>query len=363
MKLLFITQKVDKHDDVLGVYHRWIEELAKKFDQITVICLYRGRVELPSNVEVFSLGKESLTTNYLLHTTILRRIIYALRFYKLIWKLRKDYDTVFVHMNPEYLILGGWWWKLSGKKIVLWYNHPMGGWKARLAIAIADRVLHTSPFAFSARYKKAMMMPVGIDTAIFRKMAEVRKKPKSILYLGRLSPIKYVEVLINAVLILDARGVDFSLTIAGEPSKKSERVYAASLEERARELVKKGKVVFRGGVPNYQAPALYNAHTLSVNMTPTGSFDKTIIEAMACELPVIVSNRALREVFLPELADKLMFEEKNSEDLADKLQGLLQLSGREEAELGGTMRKLIVEKHSLPKLIDKLTGAVADNIR
>jgi hypothetical protein len=34
VKLLFITKKVDKDDDVLGVYHRWIEELAKKVQQI-----------------------------------------------------------------------------------------------------------------------------------------------------------------------------------------------------------------------------------------------------------------------------------------------------------------------------------------
>ena len=43
-KLLFITQKVDKDDDVLGVYHRWLEKLAEKLDMIYVICLYKGRV-------------------------------------------------------------------------------------------------------------------------------------------------------------------------------------------------------------------------------------------------------------------------------------------------------------------------------
>lgn len=348
MKLLFITQKVDKDDDILGVYHRWIEELAKKFDRIAVICLYRGRVELPGNVSVYSLGKECGGG----------RIKYLFNFYKYLWRLRDSYDRVLAHMNPEYLILGGWWWKLSGKKIVLWYNHPMGGWKPRLAIAIADHVLHTSPFAFSARYRKSMIMPVGIDTAIFRKMAEVRKKPKSILYLGRLSPIKYIETLIDAASILDARGVDFTLTIAGEPSKESERAYAVSLRERAKELIKRGRVVLRSGVPNYQAPALYNAHSVCVNMTPTGSFDKTIIEAMACELPVIVSNRALREIFPPELASQLTFEEKNPEDLAGKLAALLDLSDEEKNQIGKTMRQLIAEKHSLGNLIDKLSGVL-----
>ncbi len=367
MKLLFITQKVDKDDDVLGIYHRWIEELAKKFDQINVICLYRGRVELPTNVTVYSLGKEKYakhqSTNsaqmsrikHLWHSHFIRRFVFLLRFYKYLWQLRGDYDRILVHMNPEYMILAGLLWKISGKKPILWYNHPMGGWKARVAIAIADRVLRTSPFAFSARYKKSMLMPVGIDTDVFRKIAAAPKKPRSILYLGRLSPIKYIEVLIDAVSILDAQGIDFTLTIAGEPSKESERAYAVSLKERAKELVKKGKVIFRSGVPNYQAPALYNAHFLSVNMTPTGSFDKTIIEAMACELPVIVSNHALREIFPSELAAKLMFEEKNSDDLAKKIAALLNLSDEEKNQIGKKMRQLIIEKHSLTSLVDKLT--------
>ena len=60
MRLLFITQKVDKDDDVLGVYHEWIAGLAEKLEKVSVICLYRGRVELPDNVSVYSLGKEEI---------------------------------------------------------------------------------------------------------------------------------------------------------------------------------------------------------------------------------------------------------------------------------------------------------------
>src|SRR3989344_6741688 len=57
MRLLIVTQKVDKNDPVLGFFHRWIEKFAKNFERVTVICLGKGEYNLPANVKVLSLGK------------------------------------------------------------------------------------------------------------------------------------------------------------------------------------------------------------------------------------------------------------------------------------------------------------------
>lgn len=55
---MIVTQKVDVNDPILGFFHRWVEEFAKHFERITVICLQKGEYNLPANVKVFSLGKE-----------------------------------------------------------------------------------------------------------------------------------------------------------------------------------------------------------------------------------------------------------------------------------------------------------------
>ena len=201
-RLFFITQKMDKDDDLLGVYHQWVAKLAEKVEKISVICLYRGRLELPANVNVFSLGKENGAS----------RLKYLFNFYRYLWRLRHEYDKVFVHMNPEYVILGAKFWKLLGKKIFLWYNHPLGGLRARLAICLSDLVFHTSSLAFAAHYKKARKMPVGIDTDLFHRLPAISKKPNSILYIGRISPIKKLEVLLDAAKILSAKNLNFSIT-------------------------------------------------------------------------------------------------------------------------------------------------------
>lgn len=374
MKLLFITQKMDREDGILGAYHRWVGELAKKTEEISVICLYKGSVELPSNVRIYSLGKEEFATKYEKNTNILKksfsyirknlvfRSLYLLRFYRYIWRLRHDYNVVFTHMNPEYVILGGILWKLLGKKIIFWYNHPLGNLRARVAIAFSRTVLHTSPEAFAARYKKAWRMPVGVDTDFFRRRPEILKKKNSILYIGRLSPIKNLDILINALLFLDKKGVDFRLTVAGEPSKASEQNYAKRIKKQAASLVDRGKVKFIGSIANFKTPELYNANAIFVNLTSSGSFDKTIIEAMACEVPVIASNQTLLEFFEPDFQKRFIFAERNAEDLAVKLGDLLKLTDRELAGIGAKMRQLAVENHDLKKLIDKLMLAIQDPI-
>jgi len=72
MKLLIVTQKVDKNDDILGFFHGWIAEFAKHCEKITVIALGVGEYDLPRNVEVLSLGKEGGKS----------RLKYILNFYK-----------------------------------------------------------------------------------------------------------------------------------------------------------------------------------------------------------------------------------------------------------------------------------------
>lgn len=344
MKLLFVTQKVDKDDDFLGIYHRWIEKLSQKVEKITVICLYKGKVELPENVVVYSLGKETGAS----------KLKYVANFYKYLFSLR-EYDKVFVHMNPEYILLGGLFWKILRKKIFFWYNHPKGTWRAKVAIAFANFVFHTSPFAFPSSYKKAKIMPVGVDTGLFRPMPEIAKRTNSILYLGRISPIKYIEVLIEAAILLDRQGRDFQLHIIGDTSRAEEMPYANKIKKLAEPLIKKNKAIFSDSVPNYKVPEIYNRHAVSVNLTPKGSFDKTIIEAMACESLIITSNPAVADI----LPDIVKFKENDVQDLARSISMVLDLPISEKVRIGKSLRERVLGRHDLDTLINKLLETLA----
>jgi glycosyltransferase involved in cell wall biosynthesis len=339
MKLLIITQKVDKGDPVLGFFHNWVAELSKRFEFVSVICLEKGQFNLPHNVKVYSLGKESKKS----------RIKYISNFYNYIVGLHKDYDVVFVHMNQEYMLLGGIFWKLLRKKVYFWRNHPHGNMLTRAAVAFANKVFSTSTYSYTARFKKVKIMPVGIDIDRFIDR-KVERFKNSILFIARMSPIKKPDKLIGALEVLNNRGIEFSASFYGDPLPKDEEYYQ-NLKNSVEEGGLEDKIKFFAGVPNDKTPDIYSIHKIFVNLTPSGSFDKTILEAAACgALPVVV-NESLRG----EIKENLITSPE-PEKLADTLRYWLQKTDIEQEK--EELKKYVLEKHSLHALMDKICSEI-----
>src|SRR3989344_7230951 len=332
MRLLICTQKVAQDDAVLGFMHRWIEVFAQSCESVTVICLEKGMYDLPKNVTVYSLGKEKKQS----------RLRYVVNFYKLLWKLRGLYTGVFVHMNPEYMVLGGLWWKVARISALMWYNHKMGDWKIRMAALFAKKVLYTSPFAFASRYKKAQHMPAGVDTDQFKPNEQIERKSGSILSLGRIDPVKHIEVIIEALILLSQQGIAFSASLYGSPTVPDSQ-YVKRIQELAKPLIQSGQLTLYPAVANRETPAIYARHELFVNATPSGSFDKSVLEAMACETLPLSCNRSFKKL-LPE---ELLFKEGDSNDLVRKITALLVTSPHERTQLGKSLRGAVAREQSL----------------
>lgn len=351
MKLLFITQKIDKNDDLLGIYHEWVKKIASKCETVSVICLYKGEYELPGNVKIFSLGKEKKESN----------LRYLINFYKYIWKLRKEYNTVFVHMNPEYVILGGWFWKLMGKKITLWYAHYLSNFKLRLAMIFSDKIVTSVRRAFPMESKKLRVLQQGIDTEKFKpasaKADSETGKVVKILSLGRISPVKDLETLIKAAALLKNGNLAFSLDIWGDPTNK-DIIYFENIKKLIKNKDLSDQIKLLGRISTNQNPEVYLNYNLFINLTCTGSFDKTILEAMASGLPVIVANKAYEEIFGPSFKDTFVFKEGNAEDLAHKIKNFVALGFGEKNDIKTKMRKIALESHSLGGLMDKLINTL-----
>lgn len=330
MKLLVLNQKMDQNDPILGFFHEWVRRLSERVESLTVVCLEKGDCDLPSNVRVFSLGKESGRS----------RLKYLRNFYRLIWQRRNDYQIVFVHMNPEYVIWGGLIWRLLGKKIFFWYNHRQGGTRARIAFLFAQKIFYTSPLAFASRFKKARQMPAGIETEKFKPGDPKSRIPRLILSLGRISPVKRIDLLIEALDLLAADGVDFSARVYGEPPDRDRPYY-----EKIR------RQFFYPSVPPQKTPAIYNQAEIFVNLTPSGSFDKTILEAMACATLIIAANQSLAKI-LPE---SFLYAGANPRHLADKIKTILNLREEEKEDYRRRFRDYAVKEHDLRLLADKLS--------
>jgi glycosyltransferase involved in cell wall biosynthesis len=342
MNLLILTQKVDKRDSVLGFFHGWVEEFAKRCEKVTVICLEKGVHDLPNNVRVLGLGKEKKQS----------RIAYLLHFYAYIWKYRKEYDAVFVHMNPEYVVLGGLFWKLLGKKIGLWYVHRQVNLKLRIAAVLADDIFSVAKTSFRLRTKKVHFLGHGIDTDMFACKKEGKEKDVvSIISVGRITEIKNLDVLITAAALVKKQSDRaFRITLVGEPVTEKDNAYLASLKKHVADLELEDSIVFVGAIPHQELPARYCASDIAVNLAPTGGKDKAVLEALSCGIPTLVSNRAFAKD-LGEYAEDLIFAERDPQDLAEKLARLIEKPTK---EMKSTLRQRIVEYHNKRNQIEKI---------
>ena len=342
MKLLMITRKVDKDDAQAGFTYGWVKKLGERVDQLKVICLEKGNTDnLSDNIEIFSLGKENGKN----------RIKEFINFQKGALKFIKQVDGVFCHMNPEYTILIAPYAKLFRKKIITWYSHKAINWKVRLINILADKIITPTQEAFGINSKKKKIIGHGIDTDLF-KPVENRKKNDilEIISVGRISPIKDYSTLIEAVSLIKDK-IDLKVKIIGGWDYKDQKIHLEELKKMIKKYGLNNQVFFVGSIKYENLLEYYQKADLSINLCPTGSPDKAVLEAMACGLPVLVANETFKEDF-GIYANKLIFKHRNPEDLSKKIAELVK--DNQMNEIGLHLRKQAFKNHNINNLMDKI---------
>ncbi|MBU1557761.1 glycosyltransferase family 4 protein [Patescibacteria group bacterium] len=351
MKLLITTQKVDMNDDVLGFFHGWISEFAKNYEKVTVICLERGQYDLPKNVKVLSLGKEGHKTGKA--PSIFTRLNYIKNFLNYIIDEEPNYDKVFVHMNPEYMALGGLFWRFWGKKTALWYTHRNVDLKLKIAEKFTNVIFTASKESFLLKSKKVQILGHGVNIEKFKCNSTLAEKKSDILYVGRISKIKNQKLLIEAVDILVKK---FKLNklkavfVGGAVTEEDKKYF-----EKLKNLVKKNKleknVIFEGSIPNKDIVNYYCGSRVSVNLCPTGGMDKVVLESMSCGIPIVVFNKTFSKILDNS---RLVLEKKDKNELAEKINFLFDF----DINRSNKLRKLVVDDFSLDKLINKIVTEI-----
>jgi len=313
----------------LGFFHRWLQEFAKHCEKLTVICLEKGKYDLPENVKVLSLGKEQNKS----------RIKYLQNFYRYIRNERDNYDAVFVHMNPIYVVLGGLFWRAWKKKIALWYTHKSVDLKLRLAEKLSNIIFTASEESFRLKSDKVVVTGHGIDTEKFypskQKSDEFR-----IINIGRISKVKNQLKLVKIFSKIQKPAV---LELVGVPAKDKDQKYLQEIKDFVSDSGISNKVNFVGSLSQDELVNYYNKANLIVNLSETGSMDKDVLEACACNIDVLTSNEAYKGILPSE-----NIVEFDDEQIKERL--IKKIEHPEQVDL----RSVVEKNHSLPKLIEKI---------
>lgn len=352
MRLLLFNLATDTQDPILGFTTRWIEALAKRVAFIHVVTMRAGCVQVPANVCVSSVGKEHGYTEA-------RRVV---EFYRHLRSIVYEdrVDVCFAHMITIFTILGAPVLKARHIPIVSWYAHPSLTWTLKLAHHLSDHMVTSLRTAYPYRQDKLTVIGQGIDTDLFSSNGTTPEAPPVILAAGRLSPAKDHPTLLKAAALLRKRwGRPFRVAIVGAAAGASAHRYVASLHELTRTLELEDVVRFEDAVPQADLATWYRRSALHVNMTPTGFGDKVALEAMSCGRVCLVTNRGFVQT-LGRHARDLVFDTHNPEDLAEKLQAVLELSPGARDQMGAYLREQVVRMHSLPRLVERLVKVLHD---
>ncbi|GMU73919.1 MAG: hypothetical protein AMXMBFR44_1180 [Candidatus Campbellbacteria bacterium] len=329
MRLLILTQKMDVRDPVLGFFHRWVEAFAKQCESIIVVCLYEGEHHLPENVRVLSLGKEGGVS----------RMKYVRRFYTYIWRERKNYDAVYAHMNQIYVILGALVWRCLGKTVSWWYAHGAVSTSMRLAEKLTNIAFTSSPDGFRIASRKVHIVGQGIDTELFKPMGMVRKDGAlRIVSVGRISSVKHINVLIDALSIVLQTNPEAELYLYGLAQTEGEKRYQKGLEDLAGRRGIADKVHFAGAVVYTDLPHFLAEADVFAQASQTGSMDKAVLEALAMNIPVVSTNIAFSSVLGVVVADQ------DAESIATVIK---------QPQVKHNTHLYVQQEHSLPVLIQK----------
>ena len=123
------------------------------------------------------------------------------------------------------------------------------------------------------------------DSALAREHLGLADEPV-ILYVGRIEPLKGLDVLLEAVPMLDAARSRL-LIVGGTPGRDAE---LERLRRRARELGIAERVTFTGALKQTDLPDYYRAADVFVLPSYSESFGLVALEAMACATPVVASR-------------------------------------------------------------------------
>lgn len=209
----------------------------------------------------------------------------------------------------------------------------------------ADHIITPTETIKKIIQKRGITRPITvISNGIieFKAKKNYTKKDK-LVYVGRVSYEKNIDILIKAVAIIKKKIPAITITIIGDgPDRKR-------LQDLTKQLKLENNIVFKGWIPNNQL----NQEIINCDILVTASTMETqgiaLLEAMACGLPVIGANKYA----IPELVKNngYLFESNNVDDCAKKI--IKCLKSDDLRKLGKKSIK-IAEEHSLKKTIDEL---------
>ena len=180
--------------------------------------------------------------------------------------------------QPYIAMIGGIHMSMTGKALAYYQN---------AAHLIVHTEIQKQELQKNIDFQKLdiRVMPLGIETEKFKPLKIKNEDSFKLLYVGRISRLKQIELAIDAVANLVKKGViNTKLTIIGP---KSDEHYFKELKGIIDELNIEKHVIFKGVIAHDNLISYYQNADILLMPSAHESFGMVMIEAMACGTAVI----------------------------------------------------------------------------
>ncbi len=208
--------------------------------------------------------------------------------------------------------------------------------KSKKIIAPSDSEMQYLQYLYNTPKEKIIVIPPGVDVNHFKpldkneakKKIGLEKEAKLILFVGRIEPLKGLDMLLYAIKVLVMKKPDLNIclwVVGGDVSQKP-HLWSKQLKtlEQLRKALHISMVVhFVGQRSQKELPYYYNASEVVIMPSHYESFGLVALEAMACGIPVITTNVAGVSNLIDEKHRSLITTVNNPLLLASQIEFLL----------------------------------------
>ncbi|MBW4550840.1 MAG: glycosyltransferase family 4 protein [Aphanocapsa sp. GSE-SYN-MK-11-07L] len=237
---------------------------------------------------------------------------------------------------------------LHGPTLELYGSNQAEKWRhALFAVVISQKLLDSTKLTLAGSLPDQLeVAPMGVNLEIFQRQTTYQPWSPAqtcrIFSCGRLNLIKGHKYLLQAMILLQQRGIKVKLQIAGE-DEQGGNGYHQELAELIREQGLSESVELMGAVSEDQIrQGLEEAHIFALASLNEG-VPVAVMEAMAMELPVVVTQVGGNAELIDQGVDGLMVAPKDPESLANTIEKVLKESNLAIALSQAARRKIIAK--------------------
>jgi glycosyltransferase involved in cell wall biosynthesis len=239
----------------------------------------------------------------------------------------------------------------------LFEHHRISGAASVHALTQAER----EQYRRVVKSGRCFIVPAGIrldgDAASERPKSRKNGAAKTILFLGRIHPIKGLDLLLPAFARCLKTQPSWELILAGA----DEGGYAGKISTLVRKLKLEENVKMPGLVGGPQRARLLREADVFVLPSYSEGFSVAVLEAMAEALPVLMTNQC----GFPQAAraGAARIVPATEEGLTEGLQQLMGMSDGERYRMGLKGRELVGREYAWPMVARKMIGAYEKIVR